>query len=224
MTGFVSGFYHVSEWIMRFSAVNLLWLLFNFPIVFIIINMFFIDQGNLFISITLLAIMAPFFFFPATAAMFASVRDWILKKDTGSILTSFWTYYKENYLRSFFGGLILTGLWVIWGVDYYFFSKLNVMFMFTFLLLGILLYVYTIIFFSLIVHYNMKLWSLFKKSFLFTFGSPVLSGVVLLGSGLIIYVSVNGLFFLILFFAGSLIAFLSFSAFYRRYVNITNQS
>ncbi|WP_332695973.1 YesL family protein [Halalkalibacter lacteus] len=225
MKGLIGGFYHVSEWIMKFSAVNLLWLLFNLPIVLIVMNMIFVDRPrNLFILVALLGIMAPFILFPATAAMFASVRDWVLKTDTSSIFRSFWNYYKENYKRSLLGGLILTGAWIVWGVDYYYFNKLNVMLMFTFLLLGILLYVYTLNFFSLMAHYDLKLRSLLKKSFLFTFGSPILSGAVFLGSGLIIYVSINGLLFLIPFFTGSLIAFISFSAFYRVYLNLTNRS
>lgn len=222
MTSFMGGFYQISEWIARFAVVNLLWLLGNLPIILIIINMTIVDTpGLLPISSLVLVILAPFLFFPSTAAMFASVRDWILNKENQSHWKSFWGYYKDNYKKSMILGLILTVAWVVVIVDIYYFSQENVVLMFAFGALSILLFVYTINLFSVMAHYEMKVSLMMKRAFLFTVGSPLLGVIIILSSIVILYVSVNGLQFLLLFFSGSLISFVSFSAFYKFYTKLT---
>ena len=42
--GFMGGLYAISEWIMKFSMINLFWILFNIPIVFLLLNLLFIEQ------------------------------------------------------------------------------------------------------------------------------------------------------------------------------------
>lgn len=225
MSGFMGGLYGVSEWIMRFSVINLLWIFFNLPIVLIVMNSFVaVRPMDLFVLLIPVALLAPFLFFPATAAMFASVRDWILEREESSLVKSYWKYYRENYKKSMLAGLVLTGIWIIWAADYYYLSQTNITFMFVFLILGVVLFVATINFFSLLAHYQMKLRSLFKNTLLITLGSPLLLLTVAIGSGIILYVSINGPWFLIPFFTGSLIAFISFSAFYRLYVKLTEAS
>ena len=221
----MSGLYGVTEWITRFAVINLLWILFNLPVALIIINAIYVQQqGALFFIIVLLAIIAPFIFFPATTAMFASVRDWVLQKEDRSLIRSYWKYYKENYRRSVVGGIILTLIWVIWGVDYYYFSTVNVILMFAFIIMGVLLFVFTINFFSVLAHYELNIRSLLKTTLIITVGSPILLFTVTIGSGIILYVSFNGLLFLLLFFTGSLISFISFSAFYRLYDKLTQKT
>ncbi|WP_245918020.1 YesL family protein [Alteribacillus bidgolensis] len=215
----MNGFYRVSEWIMRLSVVNLLWIVFNLPLVLIILNVMQVDQpGVKFFSIIVLTILAPFLFFPATAAMFSSVRDWTLSRDAVSLSKNYWFYYKENYRNSLLGGAVLTLIWFVWAVDSYYFSQANMVLMFSFIALGVILFVFTINFFSVLVHYQINVRSLLKQAFLFTFASPLLSSVISFSSFLIIYVSMNGLQLIVPLFSGTLIAFISFSAFYRFYV------
>ncbi|WP_226037805.1 YesL family protein [Aquibacillus saliphilus] len=223
MNGMMGGFYKVSEWIMRFSVVNLLWILFNLPIVFIVSSMFFAEESGekIILSIPLL-LLAPLLFFPSTSALFASVRDWLLKKEGKSLVKTFWNYYRENYKKSLLGGLFLTSMWVIWVVDYYYLKEISVIFMFTFILLGVVLYVYSINFFSVLVHYDIKLRKVLKNTFLITIGSPTLFFAVFISSGMILYISLKGPLFLIAFFSGSLIVFLSYSAFHRLYLKLTS--
>lgn len=222
MRGAMGGLFVVSEWVMRFSVVNLLWVFFNFPLVILVLNLLFADQtGGWMLYLIPLSVLAPFLFFPATAAMFASVREWILQKEGTSLIKSYWKYYKENYKQSMKAGFLLTIIWVIWIVDYYYLSQTNVIFMFVFLILGIVLFVGTINFFSILAHYQMNLRAILRNTLLITIGSPVLLLTVAIGSGIILYGSVNGPLFLIPFFSGALIAFLSFSAFYRLYVRLT---
>lgn len=224
MNGFMGGLYGVSEWIMRFTIVNLLWVVFNFPIAFLFVNVFVTDQPvEWFILLIPIVILVPFLFFPATAAMFASARDWILEKEGHSLVKSYWHYYKENYKKSLLAGMLFTSLWVIWLVDYYYLSQTNEILLFVFIILGIVLFVININFFSILVHYEMKLFTMLKNALLITLGSPVLLLTVAIGSGIILYGSLNGPIFLIPFLSGSLTAFLSFSAFYRLYIKLTQQ-
>ncbi|WP_186578762.1 YesL family protein [Aquibacillus kalidii] len=219
MKNLMGGLYGVSEWVARFAVTNVLWLFFNFPIAILVMNMLVMDESSArMILIIPIAILAPFLFFPATAAMFATVRNWILKKEDQSIIIIYWKFYRENYKKSLLSGVLLTLMWIVWGIDFAYISSKNVLVMFSFLGLGLLLFVYTINFFSLLAHYEMAVIKLLKNSMIVTIGSPVLSLAVLLTSFIILYVSINGALFLLPFFVGSLISFVSFSAFYRYYL------
>ncbi|WP_077624516.1 YesL family protein [Sediminibacillus massiliensis] len=222
MRGLMGGLYAVSEWIMRFAVTNILWLFFNFPIVLIGLNALYAEQpGSGVFALIVFSVLAPFLFFPSTAAMFSSARDWILHREGSSLIRSFWKYYKDNYKNSMLGGLLLTVLWIVWAVDYNYLSNVNIIFMFAFFIMGVILFVYTINFFSVMAHYHMKVRMILKNSLLITLGSPLLFLTIAIGSGMILYVSINGPMFLIPFFTGSLIAFISFSAFYRLYLKLT---
>lgn len=113
--GLWGGFYALAEWIMRFAVVNMLWVIFNIPFLFILFNVLLIDEvEGLFFYLMPLVILAPFTFFPATTAVFASVREWMMKNDSkGGLIKSYWKNYQENYKRSLSSGAIFT---VIWGI------------------------------------------------------------------------------------------------------------
>jgi uncharacterized membrane protein YesL len=219
----MGGLYSISEWIMKFSLTNLFWILFNLPIAFLLLNILFVEQieGLIFLLIPLILLL-PVLFFPATTAMFAVVRGWIMKdEDSGQLFWTYWRYYKENYKRSVVNGFTLTIIWLIWAVDlYYFFDKNKVM-VTVFTVLGILLFVFSINLFSITVHYHMKWLPSLKNTFFLTIGSPVLFIAVAISSGVILYTSLNVFRFLLPFLTGSLIAYLSFSAFYRNFLTRT---
>lgn len=215
-SGLVNGIYAVSEWVMRFSVINILWVIFNIPILFIVVSMLFTRQlVDLMILIPLLSILLPVFFFPATQAMFSSMRVFVMNREENGLTKMYWKFYKENYKASMLSGLIFTLLWVIWYVDLYFFSENNVILMFAFIVLGIVLYVFTINYFSVVAHYEGRFRQQLKKAFLLTLGSPFLFFGVLLSSGFILLMSIYQFQFLFIFFSGSLIAFLAFAAFYQ---------
>jgi uncharacterized membrane protein YesL len=205
---------------MRFSVINLLWIVFNIPIAFIVVNILFVKQTGIIVFLLIpLLILLPLLFFPATTAMFASARNLVMKEE-GVSIRQYWRYFKENYTRSLLGGLVLTVIWTIWAVDYYYFSKENIILLGIFLILGIVLFVFTINFFSILSHYHMKLLPAMKNSFLITMGSPLLFFTVLISNSIILYFSLFVFKFLLPFFTGSLIAYLSFSAFYRYYLKV----
>ena len=216
----MGGLYRLCEWIMRFSVINLLWIVFNIPIAFIVVNILFVKQTGIIVFLLIpLLILLPLLFFPATTAMFASARNLVMKEE-GVSIRQYWRYFKENYTRSLLGGLVLTVIWTIWAVDYYYFSKENIILLGIFLILGIVLFVFTINFFSILSHYHMKLLPAMKNSFLITMGSPLLFFTVLISNSIILYFSLFVFKFLLPFFTGSLIAYLSFSAFYRYYLKV----
>ncbi|MFH7817886.1 YesL family protein [Neobacillus thermocopriae] len=220
----MGGLYKICEWVMRFTIINLLWVIFNLPLVFIFLNILFLEQKRaLFFFILPLIIFIPILFFPATTAMFASARDWVIKDEYVSV-RRYWSYYKENYLKSLMGGFIFTIAWTIWAVDYYYFSQENIIFMGIFFIIGIVLLVYTVNFFSVMAHYHMKLGSVFKNSLIITIGSPVLFFTVLISNSILIYLSLNTVWFLLPFFAGALMSYLSFSAFYRFYYKVVSSN
>ena len=221
-SGFMGGLYAISEWVMKFSVTNLLWIIFNLPIIYLLLNLLFVEriEGLIFLMIPVIMLM-PILFFPATTAMFAMVRGWIIH-DEGSdkLIKSFWGYYKENYKRSVASGLILTMAWLIWAVDIYYFFNENQIMMLLFIIMGIVLFVYSINLFSITVHYNMKFLPSLKNAFLITMGSPLLFVAVAISSGVVLFISFNVFNFFLPFLTGSLIAFLSFSAFYRNYLKL----
>lgn len=220
----ITGIYATCEWIMRFSVINLVWLIFNIPILWIVASIIFADRINEALILSpLIVILAPFIFFPATQAMFAVVRDWILKRENTSLIKSYWHYYKENYKKSLIFGVIMTLLFsgVILNIMY--FSKSNILLMFVMLFLSIILIIYTVNFFTVTAHYKLRLKDLVKNTFAITFGSPLLFFTILICGVILFYISFQA-WYVFIFFTGSLFAFLSFSAFYRLFIKLMNEA
>jgi len=221
-TSLMGSLHGLCDWIMRFSIINILWIIFNIPIIFVTILMNFTEpKEGYYALVVLIALLMPLLFFPATTAMFASVRQWVMQGTISPLLKSYWGYYKENYKKSFLGGLILTAAWTVLIADYYYFVNRSTIWLYIVLIIGIYLFVFSMNFFSVASHYNLKLGSLFKNALLVTIGNPLLTAVVFIGSSIILYVSFYILLFLIPLFSGILIAYLSFGLFYRMYLKTT---
>ncbi len=78
MGGIMGGFYRVSEWIMRFAYVNILWGLFT------------------------LAGLVLFGFMPATVAMFTVIRKWLMGETDIPVFKTFFASFKKRFsLRQF---------------------------------------------------------------------------------------------------------------------------
>lgn len=214
--------YNISEGIMKFLTINLLWFLFNIPIVFFLINLLIVKDTNGFIAISIiLLLLMPFFFFPATTGMFAVMRKWIMKEREIPVVRTFLQHYKANYMKSMMGGLIIEIIWLIFAADYYFFTMyVSKLFSYLFLFLFIYLLVFTLHFFSTIVHFESRLFNSLKNAMLITIGSPILSFGLGILNGLAIYISFRYFTFLIPLFTGSIIAFVSYLGFYKVYLTL----
>ncbi|MBJ6359841.1 YesL family protein [Paenibacillus sp. GCM10012307] len=227
MRGLMGGFYKISEWIMRLSVTNVLWIICSIPFVFFIFSGLVISQneGQLYSSLIWAAIVAPFTFFPATAALYAVVRKWIMGEVDVPLFKTFFRGYKENYVQSMFGGLLYTLLFVIMFVDYkVYLNELNNFQLLSYVFIGLifLLFVSMFNFFSMMVHYHMKLFQLIKNAILITIGRPLRSLSTVIVSGGILFISFQ-FTFLIPFFMGSLIGVVSFYNFHLIYLKLKEQ-
>lgn len=223
--GLSGGLYLITEWIMKFSLVNLYFLLFNLPIVFIMFFILLPQQVVFNLLFIPIIIMVPFLLFPAASALFAVVRDYIIKDRTpASIFRLYLKYYQENYKRSLFGGIFFTILWVVWIVNLYYLFSMNTTFFYLMLATGIILYALTINFFSINVHYYLPFWASLKHTILMTLSSPVLFLAIAISSGFILYISFEVVTFILPFFTFSLISFFAFAAFYQSYLRVNKDS
>jgi len=220
----MSGFYKVSEWVMYFTITNILWVLFNLPIfilLFYIIKTQNIADFAFFISVVFL--LLPILFFPATTAIFACARDWVLSNDFNKIVKKFWMHYQKNLKQSYAGGFLLTLLWVILFIDIYFFIDVSIIITTIILISSVFLLVYTTIFFSTTVHYNVSFKQILINTLVITITNPTLF-IISLGSNILsLYAFMYAPIFITLFFLGAIYAFVNFLVFYRVYLKMLSQ-
>lgn len=219
-SGFTGIMYRVTDWIMKFVVINIMWLIFNLPIVYVIfVVLSYGEISKLGLLVLPLALFTPFLFFPATMAMFGTVREWIIiEKNSGLLVKAFWRNYKANYKKSMLAGLIFTFVWLVWLVDLYFLSSVHILFVYLFIMIGAILFVVTINFFSINAHYVANLRTIFKNALIITFTGPGLFITILLINLFTIYTSLYAFRFLLVFFTFSGTAFLSFGAFNQLYI------
>jgi len=213
MRGMMGGFYKISEWIMRLSVTNVLWLLTSIPFWLIVISMLQTDSLEQLKSIIiLLAILAPFTLFPATSAMFSVARKWVLGDTDVPLLKTFFRSYKQNFLQAMLGGIVYALLFAILIIDYQVYLKQIEGFQivaYLFIALMFLLLISLLHFFSLLSHFHMKTVQLLKSALILTIGRPIRSLMMVLGTVAVLYLSAQ-FTFLIPFFFGSIIAVYTF--------------
>lgn len=222
--GLMGGFYRISEWIMRLSAINVLWLVCSLPFVFFALGLFLSQDVNQVYSVLIaMAVVAPFTLFPATAAMFVVARKWVMGETDVALIKTFFRGYKENYKQSMVGGIIYTILLAIMIVDFIVYREQLNLLSYIFIAFLVLLIVSLFNFFSMLVHYHMKTFQLLKNAVLITIGKPFRSLSTAIMSGAVIYFSMK-FTFLIPFFMGSIIAYLSFWNFNLIYQKLQDQA
>lgn len=222
--GIMGGFYRISEWIMRFSAINLLWVICSFPVFFLLLTGLQVQSVEEMYSILILmAALSPFTLIPASAAMFAVARKWVTGNEDVPLFKTYFISFKENYVASMLGGLIYMLLGIVLIVNYRFYlgqegnlKLLSILFV-TF---GAVLFASMFNFLCIQVHLHMKLLQVVKNSILITIGQPVRTILMMVSNGFIIWVSFFQFTFLIPFFMGSLIAYLTFWHFHMGFVKI----
>ncbi len=230
--GLMGGFYKISEWIMRLSAINLLWVICSLPFFIVMLVGLLIPVGDtpdtvldgIKSSFILMAVLAPFTLFPATAAMFTVARKWVMGEVDVPLFKTFFRGYKENYKQSMLGGILYTLLLVIMVVDFVVYKEKLQILSYVFIAFLVLLFISIFNFFSMLVHYHMKTFQLIKNAILITIGKPFRSLSTAMMCGVVLYISFFHFQFLIPFFMGSIIAFLSFWNFNIIYVKLQEQA
>jgi len=236
MKGVVGGFYRISEWIMRLSAINLLWIICSLPVVFLVFSqvLFLTQQPEISIqsiyeliaALILPIIVAPFTFYPATSAVFSMARKWAIGDVDIPLFKSFFRYFKSNYKHAMLGGIFFNVVLIVLLVNIQFYADQQSMFSvlnYLFLLLLAILVAGIVNFFCYLSHFEMPLKSLLKNSMLFTVARPMNTLYILLTNFAIIYISFFKFTFLIPFFMGSIMAIVSFWGFYRSILRIQDK-
>lgn len=137
-----SKFHRWLEISSNFVLINLLWLLACLPLITI---------------------------YPATAAMFGVVRDWVRKKED-SLLRTFLSRFKENFKQSFVIGIVWTFFGVTLLFDFHLVSQMSSgtkIVLGSLLFLVTLLYVFTSLYlFPVMVHFETSWPVVLKNSLL----------------------------------------------------------
>lgn len=210
----MGGFYRISEWIMRLSVINILWVICAIP--FFLLGLILLQSqtaDQLLQTLFLMVIVSPFTIFPSTAAMFAVARKWLTGEEDVPLLKTFFRGYKENFFQSMLGGFIYMLIGVILYTNFRFYGNQTGAFgvlRFLVLSLTVILVISLFHFFSILTHMHMKLLQIVKNALLITIGNPIRSLSMVALNGVILYVSFTMFTFLIPFFMGSLIAIVSF--------------
>ncbi|AQQ54821.1 YesL family protein [Planococcus lenghuensis] len=215
LKGITGVLYAASEWVMRLSAVNLIWFILSLPLFIVFLTVDISSLGGLVLFGLTVLLLMPLLFFPATVAVFATVRDWVTEMDYTSVVRTYLSHLKSAYLDSMKAGIFFAALWLVWYYSLLSIPAEKTIVTLMLLIIGLALFAYTISFMSVSVHYRMSGKERLKNAFLIAAGSPLLSLFMLLSNGLLVWISLTQLLFLLPLFTCSLGAFLSFSAFYR---------
>ncbi|WP_062105439.1 YesL family protein [Bacillus niameyensis] len=188
-----SRLYTILETVSFFFLLNILWFVMCLPIITI---------------------------FPATAAMFGVIRQYVIKKDS-AVFLPFFRFFKENFKQSFLLGILVSIFGYILYIDFMLIGTLgkvmqNLLLASLFLIasIGLLTSIYI---FPMMVHYKLTLWRVVKNSFFFAikyFPSTLLSIILLV----LMFVFLNYLpvtFLLIFSFVAYLVFMICYSRFYK---------
>ncbi|THE13801.1 DUF624 domain-containing protein [Bacillus timonensis] len=187
MNGIVSGYYRLCVSITKFAYLNLLWIVF-----------------------TLLGLIV-LGFMPATVAMFAVVRKWILGEKDINIFQTFWKSYRKEFIKSNIVGMSMLLIGYLLSIEFqilrsqeslsYFIASYGVLALFLIYII-ILLYI-----FPLFVHFKLKIGQYVKWSFVIGMVHPILTVFLLVVICLSTYLSLKFFPAFLFFFGGSVIAY-----------------
>ncbi|QTN00464.1 DUF624 domain-containing protein [Sediminibacillus dalangtanensis] len=177
--------YTTLEWITRFAYINLLWILFT------------LTGGVL------------FGFFPATIAMFALVRQWLLGKSSLPVMGTFWSYYKKDFWKSNLLGLFVSIIVLLIYIDIQYIQLTELEWTYVPLFAFMLLFVFYLFYlFPVFVHFDLKVSGMLRNAFLIMLVNPISTFfmVVCLVCTFVVMRYLPALFFI---FGGSVYAFIT---------------
>ncbi|NGP44423.1 YesL family protein [Bacillaceae bacterium SIJ1] len=187
MNGFMGTLYSICEWIMRLAYVNILWICFTF-----------------------LGLIV-FGFGPSTAALFAVTRKWVQGEHEIPVFKTFWSEYKNEFLRANILGVLLLVVGFILWADFRILNTQDTgswgIFIQYFLIVATFIYLtMTLFFFPVFVHYDLKLFQYLKQTLLIAISRPGEILMMIAGS-LVVLLVMQQFMGLIPFFFGSVLAF-----------------
>lgn len=214
-SGFMGLLFRIAHWFMQFSVVNVTWVLVN-SLTFVLVFLLFLSPSviEMIIFAVLLLISVSAILVPSSVALFAVAREWLIRHEDTTMVQAFWGYLKENYKQSIRSGVVLSLLWTVWLVDFLFFLNRNDLLTMVLVIVGVYLYVYSIVYFSMAAHFQMSVKKLLAQAFFLTVGRPLLAIGIVFISGSLFYFSLQ-FSFLFVFFTISINAYLCFYLFFR---------
>ncbi|WP_157801923.1 YesL family protein [Gracilibacillus salitolerans] len=215
-SGVMGRFYVIADWVYKFSFANIIWMVCNIPIIFILVNLLLADEiAVILVLFGMMLLLSPFMFFPSTVALFAIVNQFIQKEDV-KLLSDFWGYYRRNYKKSMKIGVIFTIFWTVLIIDFFYMMRLgNVIMQYVFIVLGFFAFVYNLHVCSGAIYIDAKMRDLFKQVAVIMFGHPILSMSLGLISLTFLYLITQWLTFLLPLFLGSILVFLALLVFMK---------
>lgn len=212
----ISGvFYTMSEWIMRLSGINLMWFVLSLPFFALFVTVEMTSSAGVAFFGTAAWIFAAFLFYPATAAVFSVVRDWVVENDYSSVLKKYFSHLKKDYRANVKAGAIFALVWLVWYYGYFYFYTVKSSGIIFFLLIGVAGFIYSVNFLSISAHYHMSFKAKMKNAFFISAGRPLMGLFIAFCAGVLLWLSTTQLLWLFPLLTCSMTAFLAFSAFYR---------
>lgn len=146
-------FHYIATWVFNVAYLNLLWILFS------IIGLVF------------------FGLFPATAAMFAIVRKWVILDERDfNIFTTFWFFYRKDFLKlnGFALFFFIIGYFIYFNISFLVLNPNSFHFLYPGTIIFTLAYAMTLLyFFPVFVHFKLSFFQYIKQAFLLAVISPL---------------------------------------------------
>lgn len=224
LKGIAGVLYTASEWMMRLTAANLMWFVLSLPFFTLLVAIDMSDPAGRIWFGAAAWLFVTFLFFPATAAMFSVVRSWIVEEDFSSTFKKYISHLTSEYKSSVKAGAFFALAWLVWYYNYfYFYSEQNSV-AFLFLVIGLGMFIFTVNFLSISAHYDMDSKARIQNAFFISAGRPLTSLAILASSAVLVWISVFQLLWLVPLLVCSLIAFVSFAAFHKATVKISEKA
>ncbi|WEG13707.1 YesL family protein [Pullulanibacillus sp. KACC 23026] len=184
--GLTGGLYRLSEWIMRFAYLNILWVGFSL------------------IGLFVFGIM------PASSSMFSIVRKWQRGETDLPIFKTFWQHYKKDFVKINLIGIVLYIIGSIVYMDIFYMKSVNgfssILVFAAFCIIAFLYLLLILYIFPTFVHFDLKIPHYFKYSLLFAL-TNIIGTIIMIGAALATWFLIRVLPASLLFFSMSLLAF-----------------
>src|SRR5699024_5793217 len=161
--------YSIATWVFNVVYLNLLWILFS------IIGLVF------------------FGLFPATAAMFAIVRKWIILGERDfNIFTIFWSFYRKDFLKlnGFALFFFIIGYFIYFIISFFLLFPYSIHLLYQVMIILTLVYGMTLLyFFPVYVHFKLGFFQYIRQAFLLAVISPLeVIGVIVVAAILFAFI------------------------------------
>ncbi|WP_066190621.1 YesL family protein [Gracilibacillus timonensis] len=186
MKGFVNGYYRLANWVTQLAYFNMLWVLF---------------------SVAGLGILG---FFPATAALFAVIRKWMLEEDI-RVFQTFWKYVRKDFIKANILGYLVLAIGYILYIEFQILwssgQTMYVLASFGVLALVFLYVIMLLFLFPIFSHFNLSMVNYLKWPLVIGIIHPILTVFIVLTLSVSYYVVFMTIPALLFFFGGSITAY-----------------